>query len=128
LLSHPDRKPANSAACSGGTPATSAASAPLAATDVPSSVKSPAKKSSHSAISSSPDKSSGCSASSPSQLPPDFYNHFHPIDLTLPPGSQDLSKNIPHPDAAECARRNARRGLDFSRHRRSASRFFRFWR
>ena len=52
-----------------------------------------------------------------STLPPDFYNHFHPIDPSLPRGSQDLSKSIPHPDAAECRRLEARRGLNFNRRR-----------
>ena len=52
-----------------------------------------------------------------SALPPDFYNHFHPIDPSLPRGSQDLSKSIPHPDAAECRRLEARRGLNFNRRR-----------
>jgi hypothetical protein len=54
---------------------------------------------------------------SPPPPPPDFYNHFHPIDPSLPPGAQDLSKSIPHPDAAECRRLEARRGLSFNRRR-----------
>jgi hypothetical protein len=57
------------------------------------------------------------STSLTSCIPPDFYNHFHPIDPSLPRGSQDLSKSIPHPDAAECRRLEARRGLNFNRRR-----------
>jgi hypothetical protein len=53
----------------------------------------------------------------PPPPPPNFYNHFHPIDPSLPPGAQDLSKSIPHPDAAECRRLEARRGLNFNRRR-----------
>ncbi len=55
----------------------------------------------------------------PKPLPPDFYNHFHPLDPSLPPGLQDHSKNIPPPDEAECRRLARRRGLDFSRRRTS---------
>jgi hypothetical protein len=58
-----------------------------------------------------------CGEGGTSALPPDFYNHFHPIDPSLPRGSQDLSKSIPHPDAAECRRLEARRGLNFNRRR-----------
>jgi hypothetical protein len=38
--------------------------------------------------------------SSPS-FPPDFFNHFYPIDPSLKAGLQDLRKNIPPPDAEE---------------------------
>ncbi len=65
----------------------------------------------------------------PKPLPPDFYNHFHPIDPSIPPRLQDKNKNIPHPDAAECARLNARRGFPNSRlYRKASSHFFDFWR
>jgi hypothetical protein len=64
-----------------------------------------------------------------SSLPPDFYNHFHPIDPSIPPHLQDKNKNVPHPDAAECARLNARRGFPNSRlYRNAASRLSTFWR
>jgi hypothetical protein len=71
----------------------------------------------------------GSSTSLTSSLPPDFYNHFHPIDPSIPPHLQDKNKNIPHPDAAECARLNARRGFPNSRlYRNAASRLSTFWR
>ena len=53
----------------------------------------------------------------PSSIPADFYNHFFPLDPSLPPGLQDRSKNIPPPDEAECRRLARRRGLDSSRRR-----------
>jgi hypothetical protein len=64
-----------------------------------------------------------------STRPPDFYNHFHPIDPSIPPHLQDKNKNIPHPDAAECARLNARRGFPNTRlYRQAASRLSTLWR
>ena len=129
---HPDRSSEAFPLRSGGTVATNSAQAQVDGITTPSAEKSPADKSNRPEKSAAPKPSesftsSMSSTSFTSPLPPDFHNHFSPIDLTLPPGSQDLSKNIPHPDAAECARRNARRGLDFSR-RKSSSRFFQFWR
>jgi len=119
-----DRRSASFADRSGGTAATNPTQAHVAGISTPSTEKSPMGKS------DSPKKSpSAATPAPPKPLPPGFHNHFFPIDLTLPPGSQDLTKNIPHPDAAECARRNARRGLGPSRSQpHLSSRFFRLWR
>lgn len=65
----------------------------------------------------------------PKPLPRDFYNHFFPVDPAIPSHLQDKNKNIPHPDEAECARRNARRGFPNSRFQRKlASTVFHLWR
>jgi hypothetical protein len=66
---------------------------------------------------SSPNSSTPLNSSTSFSPPPDFYNHFYPIDPSIPPDKQDKSKNIPPPDEAECRRLAARRGLLFNRRR-----------
>ncbi|HUL35874.1 MAG TPA: hypothetical protein VL128_18470 [Candidatus Eisenbacteria bacterium] len=101
------------------TSSNSAFSAAPLASEASTSPKPSAPKKSSSAK-TAPSQSTAAVAS---PRPADFYNHFHPIDLTLPPGSQDLRKNVPPPDADECARLARRRGLDFARQRKPSSGF-----
>ncbi len=130
-LPRPDRSDPPTTATTGVTESSATPCPPVAADPVgatPPCPPPPAEYPKPAAPLPAPSTISPKSSTAPA-IPREFFDHFFPIDPSLPPGMQDVSKQAPHPNEAECERRNVRRGFLPSRLSRKASaRFFGLWR